>query len=80
MAAWLAGALGARWPSLAGRTLAAAGGILLLHVGGVAQLVMLTGSATTAATYGTLPFLAMDVVKALLGGALSRSRSARSDA
>lgn len=80
MAAWVAGAVGARWPSLAGRTLAAAAGIALLHVGGVAQLVALTGSAATAAKYGTLPFLAMDVVKAGLGGVLSRTRSTRLDA
>lgn len=79
MAAFLAGTIGERWPSFAGRTLASAAGILLLHLGGVAQLLMLTGNAATAATYGTLPFLAMDVVKAVLGGALSPARSTRPD-
>lgn len=80
MAAWLAGSIGERWPSVVGRTVAAGAGILLLHVGGVAQLMLLTGSAATAAKYGTLPFLAMDVVKAVLGGVLSRRRSARAGA
>ncbi len=80
MAAWVAGTIGGRWPSMAGRTLAAAAGIALLHVGGVAQLLAITGSAATAAKYGTLPFLAMDVVKAALGGVLSRSRPTRLDA
>ncbi len=75
MAAWIAGVIGGRWPSLAGRALASAAGILMLHVGGVAQLIVLTGSAATAAKFGTLPFLAMDVVKAVLGGVLSPRRS-----
>ncbi|HJU90921.1 MAG TPA: biotin transporter BioY [Gemmatimonadaceae bacterium] len=77
VAAWIAGTIGERWPSFAGRTLASAAGILMLHVGGVAQLMILTGSAATAAKFGTLPFLAMDVVKSLLGGALSTKRPAR---
>ncbi|HJR40652.1 MAG TPA: biotin transporter BioY [Gemmatimonadaceae bacterium] len=77
VAAWIAGTVGQRWPSFVGRTLASAAGIVALHVGGVAQLMVLTGSATTAASLGTLPFLAMDVVKSLLGGALSSKRSTR---
>jgi biotin transport system substrate-specific component len=80
MAAWLAGTIGSRWPSFAGRAIASAAGILLLHVGGVAQLTLLTGSAATAAKFGTLPFLAMDVVKSLLGGALSSKRASLPDA
>ncbi len=43
--------------------LAALAGIVLIHLGGLAQLALLTGSLSAAATLGTLPFVVADLVK-----------------
>ncbi|PYO37408.1 MAG: hypothetical protein DMD74_01005 [Gemmatimonadetes bacterium] len=43
--------------------LAALAGLALIHLGGLAQLVILTGSAAQAARLGTLPFVAGDLGK-----------------
>ncbi len=43
--------------------LAALAGLLLIHLGGLAQLVLLTGSARLAARLGTFPFLLGDLGK-----------------
>lgn len=80
VAAWVAGAVAQRRCGIAGRTLAAALGILLLHVGGVAQLTLITGSLSRAVMLGSVPFLGMDAVKALLAGALSTARTERARA
>lgn len=77
VAAWLAGAVAARRDGLAWQVLAAAAGIAVLHLGGIAQLVALTGSATRAVVMGSLPFAAFDVVKAVVAGGLSPRRRAR---
>jgi biotin transport system substrate-specific component len=74
IAAYAAGVVSRRFPAYAGRVLAAAIGMVLIHVGGIAQLTILTGSITTAVLLGSIPFLAMDLVKALVAGALSRGR------
>jgi biotin transporter BioY len=70
----VAGLVGRKLPSLAGRVLAAALGIATIHLGGVAQLTVLTGSVERAAALGTLPFLLIDMIKAFLAGLLSPSR------
>lgn len=77
VAAFVAGWVGNRAPGYLGRVLAAVLGIVAIHVGGLAQLTVLTGSLERAAILGSLPFLAMDVVKAFLAGLLSPRRSAR---
>ena len=46
--------------------LAAFAGIVLIHVGGLAQLALLTGSVAQAARLGTLPFIIGDLLKVLL--------------
>ncbi len=47
-----------------GRLIAAGfAGLTLIHLGGLAQLVILSGSAQAAVRLGTLPFLAADVGK-----------------
>jgi biotin transport system substrate-specific component len=47
-----------------GRTaLAVLTGLVLIHLGGAAQLLILTGSATAALRLGTLPFLIGDLLK-----------------
>lgn len=44
-------------------TLAALLGLALIHLGGLAQLLLLTGSAAGAVRLGTLPFLGGDALK-----------------
>lgn len=74
-AAFVAGWLAARATSFAARSAAAAAGILVLYVGGLAQLALLTGSLTRAAVLGVLPFAAADAVKALAAGAVTARRA-----
>lgn len=45
---------------------AALAGLLLIHLGGLAQLMLITGNAAQAARFGTLPFLLGDVGKLVL--------------
>ncbi|OLD01806.1 MAG: hypothetical protein AUI99_06750 [Gemmatimonadetes bacterium 13_1_40CM_3_69_22] len=51
---------GRHWGRIA---LAVLAGIALIHLGGVAQLVILTGSAASAVRLGTLPFVIGDLLK-----------------
>src|SRR5207247_2343215 len=51
---------GKRWGRLA---LALLAGLTLIHLGGLAQLLILTGSVTSAVRLGTLPFLLGDLLK-----------------
>ena len=78
-AAYVAGALALRMPSLRGRWLAACAGIAMLFVGGLGQLTILTGSVSRAVALGVTPFAALDVVKAFIAAAITRpiARSAR---
>jgi biotin transport system substrate-specific component len=71
LAAAVAGWLGAGKPSFVTRALAAMAGILVLYLGGLAQLAVLSGSLATAAVQGVLPFVAADAVKALVAAAVS---------
>ena len=57
--------------------MAALAGMLVLHLGGFLQLVLLTGSAASAISLGVLPFIAFDALKAFIAGALSLSRGER---
>jgi biotin transport system substrate-specific component len=45
---------------------AALAGIVLIHVGGLAQLALLTGSIAQAARLGTVPFIMGDLLKVAL--------------
>jgi biotin transport system substrate-specific component len=63
VAAFATGAIaadGTRWGRIALGVLA---GLVLIHLGGLAQLMILTGSAETAARFGTVPFLIGDLIK-----------------
>ena len=71
IAAAVAGWLGAGRESFATRALAAMAGILVMYVGGIAQLAVITGSLATAALIGALPFVAADAVKALIAAAIA---------
>ncbi len=80
LAAFVAGALSRRGAGFARRTLAATLGILVIHLGGLAQLTVITGSLARAVVLGSLPFLGMDLVKAVLAGVMSPSRIDRAHA
>jgi biotin transport system substrate-specific component len=71
VAAAVAGWLGAGRESFMTRALAAMAGILVLYVGGIAQLTVLSGSLATAAVIGALPFVAADAVKALVAAGIA---------
>jgi biotin transport system substrate-specific component len=49
-----------QWPRVA---LAVAAGLALIHLGGLAQLLIITHSLSAAARFGTLPFLLGDLGK-----------------
>lgn len=76
-AAFVAGLLAQRAKSFATRSLAAMAGMVVVYVGGLSQLAILTGSFTTAALLGALPFAAADAVKSLVAGAVTGRRAAR---
>ncbi len=73
VAAYVAGVLALRARAFGGRALAAGAGMLMLYVGGLAQLALLTGSVTRAAVLGVAPFVAFDAAKALVAAAVTRS-------
>jgi biotin transport system substrate-specific component len=77
IAAAVTGRLGAGRPSLATRVLAALAGMLVIHLGGLAQLAILTGSLASAALAGVLPFAAADAVKAVAAALISGPRRRR---
>jgi biotin transport system substrate-specific component len=74
-AAAVAGWLGAGRERFATRLVAAIAGIIVLYAGGLAQLTILTGSLTAAAVFGVLPFVAADLLKAIVAAAVSGRRS-----
>ena len=76
-AAYVAGALAQRLPSLAGRWASACAGMIVLFVGGLTQLTVLTGSAAQAFVLGVTPFALLDVAKAFVAALVSRPRSVR---
>ncbi|HTI06587.1 MAG TPA: biotin transporter BioY [Gemmatimonadales bacterium] len=77
VAAWAVGALlsprwqrGGNWAPPAAPWLRAACavlvGLVLIHLGGLAQLAILTGDLRAAAQFGTLPFLLGDLLKLVI--------------
>lgn len=63
LAAFAVGALGGDGTRTARVALAVLAGLVLIHVGGLAQLWILTGDASVAARFATVPFLAGDLIK-----------------
>jgi biotin transport system substrate-specific component len=74
VAAYTAGYLAQRFPSLLGRWLAAVLGIAVIFVGGLTQLTILTGSVTRAVALGMTPFAILDLAKALVAALIARPR------
>jgi biotin transport system substrate-specific component len=75
VAAAVTGWLGAGRERFGTRLLAAVAGIAVIYAGGLSQLSIITGSVTTAALLGVLPFVAADLLKAIVAAALSGRRS-----
>lgn len=76
-AAFTAGFLAQRYPSLLGRWLAAMAGIAVIFVGGLSQLTILTGSVGRAVALGLTPFAVFDLVKAFVAALIARPRVRR---
>lgn len=78
VAAAVTGALTSRRPGTSDQRLATLGittlaallGMITIHLGGMAQLAILTGSMGAAIGLGALPFLGVDLVKVVLAGVL----------
>ncbi len=79
-AAFVAGALSRRAPSLLGRWLAALAGTSVLLLGGFAQLAILTGSLSQAVPLAIHPFVPLDAVKALVAALLAPRSTPRAPA
>jgi biotin transport system substrate-specific component len=69
LAAWIVGRVGQRG-KIGLCLLAALLGMVAIHAGGVAQLMLLTGSVKSAIAAGTAPFLLVDSLKVVLAGLL----------
>lgn len=63
VAAYAVGRVSGRAPGLVRAAAASLAGLALIHMGGLAQLGLLTGSLEQAARFGTLPFLIGDAAK-----------------
>jgi biotin transport system substrate-specific component len=74
VAAYTAGFLAQRFPSLLGRWLAAVLGIAVIFIGGLSQLTILTGSVGRAIALGMTPFAILDLVKAFVAALIARPR------
>ena len=70
VSAFVAGALAQRSTTLPGRWVAALVGTTVLLLGGLAQLVVITGSLRHALPLAIHPFLPLDAVKALVAALL----------
>lgn len=80
LAALVAGWVSGRAPSLAGRVAAAVAGVLTLLAGGVAQLALLGGDLGHAIAAGFLPFVGLDLAKAVIAAFLSPRRGSETAA
>jgi biotin transport system substrate-specific component len=74
-AAFVAGSLSRRAPTLLGRWLAATAGTIVILIGGVAELAILNQSIGRAFAIGLTPFAVLDVVKAFVAALIAGSRS-----
>src|SRR5690349_11921288 len=70
-AAFVAGVLAQRAPTLVGRWLAATAGSAIILLGGVAELTIINGSLTRALAIGLTPFAVLDVVKAFVAAVIA---------
>ncbi|PYO87145.1 MAG: biotin transporter BioY [Gemmatimonadetes bacterium] len=66
VAAWAVGAVVAEKSSVGRVACGVLAGLVLIHLGGLAQLAILTGNLSAAARFGTWPFLLGDLLKLAL--------------
>ncbi|MDO8667220.1 MAG: biotin transporter BioY, partial [Gemmatimonadales bacterium] len=59
-------------PSYTRAALAALAGIAIIHLGGTAQLLVLTGSAQSAIAMGLVPFVMGDLLKVAIAALVIR--------
>ena len=74
VAAWAAGALGAKKEKFVTRFVAACAGIALIFVGGIAHLAMLNKSISVAIGLGLTKFAPLDIAKAAIAAGISGAR------
>ena len=74
-AAFAAGYVAQRFPRLAGRWAGAMLGMVVIFVGGITQLVIITGNVGQALALGITPFAAFDILKALVAAVVARPRN-----
>jgi biotin transport system substrate-specific component len=79
-AAFVAGFLSQRWPSLYGRWAAATLGIATLFVFGLTQLSLISGGVGKAIALGLTPFAVLDIVKAFVAAAIARPAKSKTTA
>lgn len=79
-AAFVAGALMLKPRSLGGRWFAGVMGIVVIFLGGIAQLTVLEGSVSRAVMLGVTPFAVLDIVKALVAAWIAGPRMTRRSA
>jgi biotin transport system substrate-specific component len=78
LAAWMTGLVAGRFTTFAGRAIAATAGMAIIHLGGMTQLALITGSMAAAVSLGVLPFLGLDLAKAVLAaGITGRGKGSR---
>ena len=75
-APYAAGLLSSGAAGFASRLGAASTGIVVMYVGGLLQLAVLTGGLGRAAVLGVLPFVALDLVKAVVAALVAPTRAA----
>jgi biotin transport system substrate-specific component len=73
-AAFVTGFVSSRKPSLLGRWGAASLGMVVIFVGGIAQLSILSGGIGRAIAVGVTPFAVLDILKAFLAALIARPR------
>ena len=73
-AAFVAGYVSARRPSLAGRWVAAMLAMVVIFIGGLTQLSLYLGGVSQAVAAGITPFALLDIVKALIAALIARPR------
>ena len=77
VAAFAAGAIARRSTTFTTRWLAGIAGIVVIYLGGIAQLSLLSGGVVRAVQLGVTPFAALDIVKALVAAAIAAPRATR---
>ena len=74
IAAFVAGTLAGKQSTFFRRFLAACAGIVMIFVGGIAQLTIINQSFARAIDLGITPFVPLDAVKALLAAGIATPR------